>query len=85
MTPQERKKAIKDALLIFRYDIEKMRDECSEKITPHLNALGINVTDECEIYNAIEVFAKIDAERLFHCVGFDMSNICEDIAFCESF
>ena len=83
MNPEERKKAIKEALLVFRDDIEKMRDECAEKITPHLKALGIDVSDDCEIYNAIEGFANIDAEEFFHCVGFDMSNLCEDIAFCE--
>ena len=83
MTEEERKKAIRDALEILRDDIEKMRDECAEAIALHLKALGIDVTDELEIYNAIEGFANIDAERFFHSVGFDMSNLCEDIAFCE--
>lgn len=83
MTEEQRKKAIKEALLVFRDDIEKMRDECAEKITPHLKALGFDVKDDCEVYNAIEAVAKIDAEIFFSNVGFDMSNLCEDIAFCE--
>ena len=61
MTEEERKKAIREALEILRDDIEKMRDECAEAIALHLKSLGIDVTDELEIYNAIEGFANIDA------------------------
>ena len=83
MTEEERKKAIREALEILRDDIEKMRDECAEKITPHLKAFGVDVKDDYEVYKAIEANAKINAENFFCCVGFDMSNLCEDIAFCE--
>ena len=83
MTEEERKKAIREALGIFRDDIEKMRDECAEKVTPHLKALGVDVSNDSEVYDAIEEYAKITADDYFSIVGFDMSNLCEDIAFCE--
>ena len=84
MTEEERKKAIREALEILREDIEKMRDECAEEITPLLKSLGVDVTKERYVYDAIEDFAKITAEDFFSSVGFDMSNLCENIAFCES-
>ena len=83
MTPEERKKAIREALEIFRDDIEKMRDECAEKITPHLKAFDINLHNAYDVHYAIEQLAKISADSFFEKVGFDMLNLCEDIAFCE--
>ena len=83
MTPEARKEYIRISLEVFRDDIEKMRDECAEEITPQLKALGIDVSNDSKVYDAIEAFAKIDAETFFSAVGFDMSNICEDIAFRE--
>lgn len=83
MTEEERKKAIREALEILRDDIEKMRDECAEKITPHLRAFGTNMHNEYDIHYAIESLAKISADSFFESVGFEMMNMCTDIALCE--
>ena len=82
MTPEERKKAIRESLEILRDDIEKMRDECAEKITPHLLAFETNMYSEYDIYEAIESLAKIDADSFFETVGFELMHMCEDIREC---
>ena len=82
MTEEERKKAIREALEILRDDIEKMRNECADKITPHLKAFNTNLHNEGDIYDSIESLAEIDACSFFETVGFDMMNMCEDIALC---
>lgn len=83
MTEDERKKAIKEALEQLRDNIEAVRDNCAETITPHLKALGVDLSNDWGMYESIEVLAKINAESFFEGVGFNMMSMCEDIMFCE--
>ena len=85
MTPEERKKAIREALAVLRDDIQNLRDECAMKITPHLLAFETNMYSEYDIYEAIESLAKIDADSFFETVGFELMHMCEDIRECFAY
>ena len=83
MTEDEHKKTIKDALEKLRDNIEAVRDDCAETITPHLKALGVDLSSDWGLYESIEVLAQINADSFFECVGFNMVSLCEDIINCE--
>ena len=82
MTPEERKKAIREALAALRDAIQNLRDECAMKITPHLLAFETNICSEYDIYDAIESLANVNADSFFESVGFELMHMCEDIAEC---
>lgn len=88
MTEEEKKAhrdAIKKALRDLRDNIETLRDNCAEEITPHLKALGVSFEDDWTLYEGIEREAGINAESFFESVGYNMAALCEDMIFCETF